>query len=126
MKKSLIIANLLGVALALLDISALTHFANGISTLFLNLLKFISLPIVFFSITSTLTSSDHISEVSSLGLRVLKYTLITTIIAASIAEFPPPMIAILSIGLFPYAFPFFPRPSFRAGVVASVQGNVCA
>ena len=85
MKKSLIIANLLGVALALLDISALTHFANGISTLFLNLLKFISLPIVFFSITSTLTSSDHISEVSSLGLRVLKYTLITTIIAASIA-----------------------------------------
>lgn len=84
MKKSLFFANSLGITLALANFSFITPIAEGISVLFLNLLKLISLPIVFFSITSTITSSKSIKDIHYLGLKVLKYTLFTTIIAASI------------------------------------------
>ena len=59
--------------------------AQVVSELFINLLKLISLPIVFFSIISTASSMESVQEVKSLGGRVLKYTLMTTIIAATIA-----------------------------------------
>lgn len=84
MKKSLLLANVLGIAFALLGFSFVTPIAEGVSTLFLNLLKFISLPIVFFSITSTITSSDSLKDIHHLGLKILKYTLLTTVVAALI------------------------------------------
>lgn len=85
MKRALLLANILGIVLALFNFSFITPIAEGISTLFLNLLKFISLPIVVFSIASTITSSKSLKDMHHMGLKILKYTLLTTIIAASIA-----------------------------------------
>jgi Na+/H+-dicarboxylate symporter len=86
------LANILifvGVALGLLSGATgnplLYQIANVISALFMNLLKFISLPIIFLAITSTVTGMRNWDELQNIGKRILKYTLLTTIIAASLA-----------------------------------------
>lgn len=80
---------ILGVALGLISGATGNHqlfqIATVISELFMNLLKFVSLPIIFLGITSTITGMQSWAEVHNLGRRILKYTLLTTLIAASIA-----------------------------------------
>lgn len=80
---------ILGVALGLISGATGNHMlfqiATVISELFMNLLKFVSLPIIFLGITSTITGMQSWAEVHNLGRRILKYTLLTTLIAASIA-----------------------------------------
>lgn len=61
------------------------QFADTLSTLFLNLLKLVSLPIVFLSIISTASGMENLQAVKELGQKVVKYTLSTTLLAASIA-----------------------------------------
>ncbi len=65
----------------------LNEAAKATSEIFINLLKLVSLPIIFLSIVSTASSMDNISEIKNLGKRVIKYTLITTVIAATVALF---------------------------------------
>lgn len=59
--------------------------AETISQVFINLLKLVSLPIIFLSIVSTASGMESIHEIKLLGRKVIKYTLLTTVIAASIA-----------------------------------------
>ena len=67
------------------NIPFLFQVAEGISAIFVNLLKLVSLPIVFLSIVSTACNMESFSEVKVIGRKVLKYTLLTTILAASVA-----------------------------------------
>jgi Na+/H+-dicarboxylate symporter len=55
------------------------------SQIFMRLLQLVSLPIIFLSIMTTLTGLDHHETLKTIGVNVLRYTLITTISAASIA-----------------------------------------
>ena len=55
------------------------------SAIFINLLKLMSLPIVFLSIVTTAFKFESLDKFKALGARVLKYTLITTLIAATVA-----------------------------------------
>ncbi len=88
-KKSSNLLILAGVLLGLASGATGNHFlfqcAEVIGELFMNLLKLISLPIIFLGITATVTSMRNWDELQNLGRRILKYTLITTIIAALIA-----------------------------------------
>jgi Na+/H+-dicarboxylate symporter len=59
--------------------------AEVISSLFINMLKLVSLPLIFLSILSTATSMKDVGQVKALGGKVLKYTLLTTIVAAALA-----------------------------------------
>lgn len=59
--------------------------ADVISELVINLLKLISLPLIFFSVTATITGMADIDEMRQIGRKVIKYTLATTIIAAAVA-----------------------------------------
>ncbi|OEY86599.1 amino acid transporter [Wolbachia pipientis] len=59
--------------------------AKLFSDVFISLLKLISVPLVFFSIVSTISALKDSSEIKSLLRWVVFYTLLTTIIAASIA-----------------------------------------
>lgn len=59
--------------------------AFAISQIFINLLKLVSLPIIFLSIISTVTSMTNINEVKVLGKKVMTYTGLTTILAAILA-----------------------------------------
>ena len=59
--------------------------ANVISKIFIDLLQLISIPVIFLSIVSTISSMESFEEMKNIGKKVLKYTLFTTIIAASVA-----------------------------------------
>ncbi len=59
--------------------------AQGVSDIFISLLKLVSLPIIFLSIVSTASSMENIRELKTLGQKVIKYTLLTTLISASVA-----------------------------------------
>ena len=56
-----------------------------VANLFINLLKLISLPLIFLSIVSTIGGMKNIQTARSLGGKFLSYTLLTTVVAASVA-----------------------------------------
>ncbi len=60
-------------------------FAGVISDIFINLLKLLSLPIIFLSLVATSFRFEDLSELKFMGAKVLKYTLLTTVIAAGVA-----------------------------------------
>jgi Na+/H+-dicarboxylate symporter len=59
--------------------------AENLGTIFVSLLKLISVPIIFLAIVSTITSLRDKATIRFLGGKTLKYTLLTTIIAATVA-----------------------------------------
>lgn len=59
--------------------------ASIVSELFISLLKLVSLPIIFLSIISTATGMESVEEMRHLGKKVIKYTILTTLLAATIA-----------------------------------------
>jgi Na+/H+-dicarboxylate symporter len=77
-------ALVLGVLTGLYPIPFIMAVANTVATIFVNLLKLISLPLIFLGVVGTLTQMQSITELRSLGGKVLKYTLLTTVTAASI------------------------------------------
>ncbi len=81
----LLIAAVVGLLCAWLDIPWLTQASEVIAELFIRLLKLVSLPIIFFSLVTTLSGMDGLSDVRILGGQVIKYTLLTTLAAAGIA-----------------------------------------
>lgn len=81
---SMLLALVTGGVLGSTSLPFVHESANVISTLFLNMLKLISLPMIFLALVSTLTRMKNLKEAGFLLKKILKYTLITTIIAASI------------------------------------------
>lgn len=79
------LATILGLLAGYLNLPAIDTTANAISEVFINLLKLVSLPIIFLSIVSTASGMESVTEIKSLGKRVIKYTLFTTVIAAAVA-----------------------------------------
>ncbi len=59
--------------------------ATSISKVFILLLQWLSIPIIFLSIISSVAGLQNKNEFLSLGKHVAKYTLLTTIIAATVA-----------------------------------------
>lgn len=83
--RMIVIGIILGLLCGYLNITAIDATAEVVAQIFINLLKLVSLPIIFLSIVSTASGMDSVNEVKSLGKRVIKYTLLTTVIAASVA-----------------------------------------
>jgi len=79
------LATLLGILAGYLHLPSVYAVADAVSAVFINLLKLVSLPIIFLSIVSTASGMESVSEIKSLGKRVIKYTMLTTILAASVA-----------------------------------------
>ena len=75
----------LGLATGYYDHPSLNNVAQGLSDIFISLLKLVSLPIIFLSIVSTASGMQDARELRTLGQKVLKYTLLTTVLAATIA-----------------------------------------
>ena len=78
-------ATVLGISSGYYQPPFLMLIAEGVSAVFINLLKLISLPIIFLSIVSTISGMDSFDEMQTLGKKVLQYTILTTIIAALVA-----------------------------------------
>jgi len=79
------IALLLGLLSGLWQQPQVFSVAETVSQIFINLLKLVSLPIIFLSIVSTASGMESIQQIKQLGQKVVKYTLITTLIAATVA-----------------------------------------
>jgi Na+/H+-dicarboxylate symporter len=81
----LLAAVILGVLTAYSEFDALMGLARIVSDIFIRLLKLISMPICFLSITATLSGMKDLNALRSLGGRVLRYTLLTTVLATVVA-----------------------------------------
>lgn len=79
------IAILAGVLAGCYGSPALFSTAEVVSEIFINLLKLVSLPIIFLSIVSTALGMENKEEIKTIGFRVVKYTLLTTLLAATVA-----------------------------------------
>ncbi len=82
---SLILSILLGIVSGFFLNDLLLNVALIVSEIFINLLKLISLPIIFLSITSTISGMTGLHEMKSIGKKVIYYTIVTTLTAAAIA-----------------------------------------
>lgn len=81
----LLLALLLGALCGWLQLPLVVETAQAISQLFINLLRLISLPIIFCSVVATASGMSSAEEARQLGGRTLRYTLLTTVLAASVA-----------------------------------------
>jgi Na+/H+-dicarboxylate symporter len=79
------VAILFGVCAGYVNHPFIFRLAETLSQIFINLLKLVSLPIIFLSILSTSSGMENIQEIKVLGKKVIKYTLLTTLIAAALA-----------------------------------------
>ena len=80
----MLLALVLGGILGATSFSFVHETAEMISALFLNMLKLISLPMIFLAIVSTLSRMTSLKEAGFLLRKIFKYTLITTLISATI------------------------------------------
>jgi len=81
----ILLAAFLGIITGLTSFTPLIEIAENISELFIRLLRLVSSPIIFFALLSTLTGMKNILNAASLFKKVLRYTLFTTMVAASVA-----------------------------------------
>jgi len=81
----IIFAVLLGMFSGYLDIHFLNQTAEVVSQIFINLLKLVSTPIIFLSILSTISGMESANDFKFIGKKIIKYTFLTTYIAAFIA-----------------------------------------
>ena len=99
--KKLSLTAQIGIALVLAVIAGilLGHHADFVNTyikpfgiIFLNLLKFIVVPLVLFSIIAGILSMNDISKVGKLGLRALLYFMATTLFAVTLGLVVPSLL----------------------------------
>ena len=80
----ILVAFLLGLLCGYADVPFFNDAATFVAKIFVNLLKLVSIPIIFFSVASTLAGMKDIEETKFLGKKVVTYTLLTTVISAAV------------------------------------------
>jgi Na+/H+-dicarboxylate symporter len=81
-----VIALIIGVITGLLNNDALLNIAETVSEITIKLMKFIALPLLFLSVVTSAAHFASFHQIKKLGVRIFKYTLFTTFIAAFVAE----------------------------------------
>ena len=81
----ILLALLLGALTPILHLDVLMIVANVTSDITIKTLQLISLPLIFLSVVATLSGMESMTKLRILGSRIFRYTLLTTIIAASIS-----------------------------------------
>jgi len=101
LKKKLSLTTQIGIALVLAVVAGVLLNGHGafvhtyikpIGVIFLNLLKFIVVPLVLFSVMSGILSMNNISKVGKLGLRALLYFMATTVFAVALGLVIPSLL----------------------------------
>lgn len=78
-------AIILSIFCAYIESTSALYVANLVASSFVIALKWLSIPMITLAMLSTTSSLQNSAELYSLGRSVLKYTLLTTLIASSIA-----------------------------------------
>lgn len=79
---SIFLAALLGILMGFYPIPGQQQVALAFMTLFTSILKLISLPIIFLSLLTSFTGINELSRFQKMSYKTLKWTFLTTIIAA--------------------------------------------
>lgn len=75
----------IGFVSGLISNSVILEIATWVSNVFINLLSLVSLPIIFLSIVQLATNIESKDAIKQVSKRVIRYTLLTTVIAAAVA-----------------------------------------
>lgn len=59
--------------------------AKACLLIFMNALRLVSLPIIFLAVSTTIMAMPSLGDLATLGRRTLRYTMLTTLLAASVA-----------------------------------------
>lgn len=81
-----IIAMGLGVFTSWLDIGFLNNAADMTAEVAVRIMKLVAVPLLFLSIVSSAGHFRHLDEIKILGKKIVKYTVLTTALAAVVAE----------------------------------------
>ncbi len=80
----ILIALLAAIACYFISPKIFLPLADFVSDLFIRMLQLLSMPVIFLSIFTTLVNITNLAQAKKLLRKVLKYTIVTTLIAASI------------------------------------------
>lgn len=83
-----------------------TDYLKPIGTIYINLLKFLVVPVVLFSITDGVISLKDLKRVGSVGLKTFVYYMVTTAIAV--------VIGLVVVNMFKGYFPMLPSAELNA------------
>jgi Na+/H+-dicarboxylate symporter len=86
-KFGIFIAVIVGVIIGLYGPNWSLKVAESVSTVFMRLLKFVSLPIISLSLMATISGLDKSAKVWQLSKKIISYTVLTTVISATLALF---------------------------------------
>lgn len=104
------------------------HYIRPFGVIFLNLLKFIVVPLVLFSVMAGILSMNDIKKLGRLGLRALLFFMVTTIFAVSLGLIIPTLLRgvlpVINIPLDPSATVEVPRLSLMDQIVAMFPSNI--
>jgi Na+/H+-dicarboxylate symporter len=81
-----ILALLLGIITGLLNHDAINSLAGIVSDIVIRLMKLVAMPLLFLSIVSSAAHFQNFRQIKRLGIKITKYTVLTTLIAALVAE----------------------------------------
>ncbi len=81
-----LLAFVIGIGTGLLDLPSLLGLAQAVSDITVKIMKFIALPLLFLSVVSSSAHFQNFNQIKRLGIRIFKYTLFTTLVAALVAE----------------------------------------
>lgn len=85
----IILGMCLGIVLGLLAVGCgfnytITNYVKPFGTIFLNLLKLVAMPLIFFSLVSGISGLSDISKLSRIGIKTIGFYIATTLIAVII------------------------------------------
>lgn len=82
---AMLIAVAVGVASGAWPLPYQHDVANACLLIFMNALRLVSLPIIFLAVATTIMGMPSLGDLAALGQRTLRYTVLTTLLAASVA-----------------------------------------
>jgi Na+/H+-dicarboxylate symporter len=81
-----IMAMLAGIATAFIGNIYLDNSADVVADITIRFMKLMAVPLLFLSIVSSASHFRNLNQIKSLGLKIFKYTIFTTFLAAFVAE----------------------------------------
>jgi len=81
-----IMAMLAGIATAFIGNIYLDNSADVVADITIRFMKLMAVPLLFLSIVSSASHFRNLKQIKSLGLKIFKYTIFTTFLAAFVAE----------------------------------------
>lgn len=75
-----------GIVTALLNNDALFQCAEVVAEISIRIMKLIAVPLLFLSIVASASNFKNFNEIKRLGQKIITYTLLTTLLAALVAE----------------------------------------